>query len=364
MEEIKISKDIDDLISKVEKTQQKKASVQDELRSLRLENNKQKQEIEELKKKVEEQKSKLDKMIETPGDVMELRVLIGKQRAEIESFEDKLNEKNWKVTELESEIDMLKKQREDLRSKLSNLREETNETKNEFEVVQQKAKNLEMELEATKKFLEEAGVSRGDISELRIKLGHIDARVAEKEKVIASLQEDLKRRETKEIELLKQCEQMQTDMDGLESEIREVYEKKEMEIRENMLKLQKELGDKKIELAKLNTSITDKDFEIQQIKSELERYELKAGAESKEIEKAKKSALDFEKGLKNLKALMETEPLFRIYLILREVNSLNMAEIAKAISQSVANTRRLVMRLEKYKLVDLDDETVSIALEK
>ncbi|MHA1271122.1 MAG: hypothetical protein ACTSPY_15115 [Candidatus Helarchaeota archaeon] len=302
-------------------------------------------------------------MVEVPSDVMELRVLLGKQRAEIGAFEDKLNEKNWKITELESEIDMLKKQREDLRSKLNTLRDEFNAQKNEYEIVEQKAKNLEMELDATKRFLEEAGVSRGDISELRIKLSQIDARVAEKEKVIASLQEELKRREEKEVELLRQCEVMQADMDNLENEIRVIYDNKEKELRENLLSIQKELNEKKVEMARLNTEISDKDFEIQNLKSEIERYKLKSDVESSAIQKAKKSAIDFEESLKNLKALMETEPLFRIYLILREVNGLNMEEIAKSISQSVANTRRLVMRLEKYKLVEIDDnENVKVIL--
>ncbi|MHA1248853.1 MAG: hypothetical protein ACTSRP_02560 [Candidatus Helarchaeota archaeon] len=364
-EEIKISDNIDDLISKVEKTQQKKASLQDELRALRLENSKQKQEIEELKKIVAEQKAKINQMVEVPTDVMELRVLIGKQRAEIEAFEDKINEKNWRINELESEINMLKRQREELRSKLNSLREDMNKQKNEFELVEQKAKNLELELDATKKFLEEAGVARGDISELRIKLSQIDARVAEKEKIIANLQEELKRREEKEIELLKQCEKMQADMDNLENEIRAIYDQREKDLRENLLKLQAELNERKVEIAKLTTQISDKDFEIQNLKSELERYKMRADQESEAVQMAKKSAMEFEESLKNLKALMETEPLFRIYLILREVGSLNMEEIAKAISQSVANTRRLVMRLEKYKLVKIDDnENVKIILNK
>ena len=365
MEKIIMPEEIDDLISKVEQTQKKKASMQDELRTLRLKTSEQEQEIKRLNDIIAEQKDKLKKMVEVPSDVMELRALIGKQRAELDAFEDKLNEKNWKITELESEIDMLKKQREELRDKLNSIREELNQQKSTNEMVSQKAKSLEMELETTRKFLEEAGVSRGDISELRIKLGHIDARVAEKEKIIANLQEEIKRRETKEVELLKQCESMQADMDNLENEIRAVYENREKEIRNNMLKLQKELNEKKVEIAKLSTEISDKDFEIQNLKSELERYKMKSGEESEAVLKAKQTAYDFEESLKNLKALMETEPLFRIYLILREVNSLNIEEIAKAISQSVANTRRLVMRLEKYQLVTIDNnENVTIKVGK
>ena len=98
------------MISDLEKKQQSSASLKDEVKRLNQLAAEQKEKIAKLQNTSNEQQSKLDEMVDVPTDVMELKVIIGRQRAEIEAFEDKISDRDWRINELESELGMIKKQ--------------------------------------------------------------------------------------------------------------------------------------------------------------------------------------------------------------------------------------------------------------
>ncbi|MHA1275700.1 MAG: hypothetical protein ACTSQI_00025 [Candidatus Helarchaeota archaeon] len=349
-----MSKDIEEQISSLEKKQMDSASLKDEVRRLTQLTNEQKEKIANLKATVKEQQKKLDEMVEVPTDVMELKVIIGRQRAEIEAFEDKISERDWRINELESELGMIKKQREELRNKLNELRKQIGGSGSVTEEYKNKIKELEAELQTTKEFLEAAGVSRGDVGELRIKLGQIDARVAEKEKIIDKLEAQLKKREEREIELLGEIERKNAQIANFDRDVKEAISAKDAEMRSDLMKLQDKLNQKKLDYAKLETELLEKDTQIKKLQDELQS----AGAVDKEKEKKLEEVEKIQEHIKKLQRMMELEPTFKIYFIIQEVKSIGIMELAKAIGQSIGQTRRLAFRLEKEGLVIIEGETI------
>jgi len=307
---------------------------------------------------MEEQKKKLDEMVEVPTDVMELKVIIGRQRAEIEAFEDKISERDWRINELESELGMVKKQREELRVKLDDFRKKAGASSTTAEESEVKIKELEGELQTTKEFLEAAGVTRGDVGELRIKLGQIDARVLEKEKVIERLEEQLKTREAREISLLGNVEKLQSELAKVEIAIKNAVNAKETEMRSEMIRFQSELNQKKIDYAKLEASLTEKDVQMKNLKADLEKAgEVDVGRQKKlqDIEK-------MQAHIARLQKMLELEPMFKIYFIVEKVKSIGMPDLARAIGSSIGQTRLLAFRLEKEGLLHIEGETVKFPL--
>ncbi len=349
-----MSKDIEDMISKVEKKEMDSAALKDEVRRLTQLTNEQKEKIAKFKATVDEQQKKLDEMVEVPTDVMELKVIIGRQRAEIEAFEDKISERDWRINEVESELGMIKKQREELRGKLNELRKEFGGSSSITEEYQNKIRELEAELQTTKEFLEAAGVSRGDVGELRIKLGQIDARISEKEKVIEKLEDQLKAREEREIELLGEIEKKSAQLANVDRDIKEAISAKEAEMRSEVMKYQDDLNQKKVEYAKLETELLEKETQINRLQDELQN----AGATDKAKEKKLEEVEKMQEHIKKLQRMMEMEPTFKIYFIVQEVKNIGMTELAKAIGQSVGQTRRLAFRLEKEGLLIIEGENI------
>ncbi len=353
-----MSKDIENMISDLEKKQQSSASLKDEVKRLTQLTSEQREKITKLQESCNEQQKKLDDMVEVPTDVMELKVIIGRQRAEIEAFEDKISDRDWRINELESELGMVKKQREELRTKLNDFRKKVGESGGIVEDSQIKVRELEAELHTTREFLKEMGVDRGDIGELRIKLGQIDARVLEKEKVIDKLEDQLNKREEREIKLLADIEKMQASMDNIDMEIKNAVAAKEAELRSEMMTIQNELNQKKVDYAKLETELIKKAAQIKSLEGELEQ----AGSVDSEREKRLANVEKLEAHVKKLQKMLEMEPMFKIYFILQETKSLEMTALAKAIGQNLGQTRRLVFRLEKEGLLIVEGEKVTFPM--
>ncbi|MFX1293285.1 MAG: hypothetical protein ACFFD2_00305 [Promethearchaeota archaeon] len=353
-----MTKDIEDMISDLEKKQMDSASLKDEVRKLTQLTRNQKIKIKQLKDKINEQDQKLNDMVESPTDVMELKVIIGRQRAEIEAFEDKVSDRDWRINELESELGMIKKQREELRNKLNEFRKKMVDSNTKIDNYENKITELELELKTTKKFLENAGVTRGDIGELKVKLGQTDARIQEKEKIINKYNEQLKRYENHEIELLTEIEKRDAIVANIQREIKNAVMAKEAEMRSEIMKLQTEINQKKVDYAKLEMKLTEKNVEIKNIQKQLETKETDDTEQKLKFEEVEKVQLH----INRLQRMLEMEPLFKIYFILQEVKNITLSELSKAIGQSIGQTRRLAYRLQKEKLIFIEGETAKFPI--
>ncbi|MHA1300577.1 MAG: hypothetical protein ACTSO9_14255 [Candidatus Helarchaeota archaeon] len=110
--------DIEDLISKIDKKQKDDASQVNQLKALQTENTILKEKLQKYEIKIKELEDKIDTMVDFPTDVLELRAIIGRQRGEISSYENQISERDFKITELSTELNVVKERYEKALEKL------------------------------------------------------------------------------------------------------------------------------------------------------------------------------------------------------------------------------------------------------
>ena len=374
--------DIEDLISKVDKKQKDEAAQQDLINTLRTENTILREKIENYELKIKEMEDKIEGMVDFPTDVLELRAIIGRQRAEISSFENQLSEKEFQMTELSTELSVLKERYEANLKKLQaqgqlgvRLKEkdlERDEIQAEYEsklrAKDEEISSLEIEIKGIKDGFEK---TRADIE--KAALANVKGELVEKDQQINTLKTELETYKESYAKFQENVNQLRIKyhMDELKDDLAE-FDFKELE---KELSLQVKERDAIIEAneEKINKLLSQQQKYIQQIeelqnqalqlKKNIENYaeiketfdDLKKSEENAIREKESAIAL-----MNNMKKILETEPTLKIFVIVDEAGSRTLEQLAKATGQSVANTRRLAMELQRRGLVTVENEIVSI----
>lgn len=408
--------DIDDQISQYSKKQEEQAKVLDELKSLRLENSRLRDELNGTRARIQELEGKIEGMVDFPTDVIELRAIIGRQRGQIATFEEQLNERDFKATELETELSVFKDRYEKLRARLQGagglevvIKEkdlEINELKMELKSLEERLekskvdakrsvaadyeneifeknariKNLESELQNIKETYDKF---KGNVNALRAKY-HMD-----------ELSEEIAEFDFKEIEANLNLQLKERD------DIIKVNEEKIEKLIQRQEKNLKQLEDQTSELVKLRAekdAFTDKHDDLQRTSSaEIDRLKREAKDNQKmlerqfqhdkeeilkgfeedqkrietftedyervqeEIEKAKNETKRYKEVLDGMKKMLETDPNLKIWAIVDDAGPTSLDALAKSIGISVANTRRIAMMLERRGLVIVDGDIVRIS---
>ena len=110
------------------------------------------------------------------------------------------------------------------------------------------------------------------------------------------------------------------------------------------------------QIEELQTQILDTRKSMDEYKELKENMDkIKEDAEKAIQEKERSAAL-----MDSMKKILETEPTLRIFVIVDEAGSRTLDQLAKALGQSVANTRRLAMELQRRGLVKVENDIVSI----
>lgn len=374
--------DIEDLIHKVDKKQKDEASQKNLLKSLQTENELLKEKLQTYEKKIKELEDKMASMVDFPTDVLELRAIIGRQRAEISSFETQLSEKDFQVTELTTELSVVKDKYEKSQKKLHEQGElgvrlkekdlEADEIRSEYDS-QLKSKDdeinaLKVEIKAIKEGFEK---TKEDIEATAV--ADMKGELVEKEQQIQSLQTELQTYKDSYAKFQENVNQLRIKyhMDGLKENLEE-FDFRQLE-KELSLQLKEKDGTIEMNEEKINKLLAQEQKYIEQIeelqsqmlqsKKDLEEYE-EIKQKFDEVEKSKEEAIqEKERALKlmqNMKQVLATEPSLRIFVMVDEVGSLTLDQVAKSIGQSVANTRRLAMELQRRGLVAIENDVISV----
>ncbi|MHA1300576.1 MAG: hypothetical protein ACTSO9_14250 [Candidatus Helarchaeota archaeon] len=205
----------------------------------------------------------------------------------------------------------------------------TTDLKGELIEKDQQIKSLQTELETYKKSYEDF---QGKVNELR-KRFHMD-----------KLQEDLAEFDFKELE--KELSLKLKEKDGI--------------IAVNEEKITKLLSQEQ----KYIEQIENLQSQVLDLKKKLdEMEEIKVNVDS--IKKAEENAREEKEAaiklMQNMKKAMESDPTLRIFVIVDDTGTQTLDALSKAIGQSIANTRRMAMELERRGLVKVENEEVSIA---
>ena len=368
-----------------------------------------------MKKENKELKGKIDGMVDFPTDVLELRSIIGRQRAQISTFEDQLNEKDFRITELETELNVIKENYSKSRAKIQELLQQTISIKEkdmEIEELKNKINLLNQEFEQKK-----SEFQRTVSSDLKGELAEKDARIKTLEAELENIKENYRKMKESVNQLRQKYHMEELEGDIAEFDLKQLEDELNIQIKErdeqlkiaqekiNKLQDRQEKANKQIEelksqviksealIEELNQTIADytreKDKEYQKIKREfedekkkllrefeLEKEEIKRqtnedlqrmAAAAEELDKVTverdHAVEELEKTkvlVNNMKKVFDEVPDLQIFAIVSDAGPTSLSNLAKAIGLGVAMTRRMAMNLERKGLIKIENEIVSI----
>ncbi|MHA1145621.1 MAG: hypothetical protein ACTSRW_12850 [Candidatus Helarchaeota archaeon] len=407
--------DIDDMISQYDKKQEKQAKIMDELKSLKLENSRLRDDLNKSQKRIKELEEKIEGMVDFPTDVIELRSIIGRQRAQIATFEDQINERDFKLTELQTELSVIKDRYEKFRARLQSseglevklkekdlriseleteiatLQDRLEKTRGEAERVlaasyekdliekDARIKTLEAELENIKqthdKFKQTMNELRAKyhMDELTEEMAEFDFKeleaeltlqLKERDDIIKVNEEKIEKLMARQEKNLKQIEDLNSELVKIRAEKDELQEKLMDAERAKSAEIEEVTRELESRQAQLVRQFEREKEDIKKgFEEEMKRLEAMASEHSqlqKDLTDATAQVQRYKELIENMKKIFETDPNLKIFVIVDEAGPTPLETIAKAIGQSVANTRRIAMMLERRGLVKVENDVVSI----
>ena len=330
--------DLKNVIDGIESNEKETSILQSKINRLQELFEKQKRVISSQESIIEEQKIKITRMYDIPEDVLELKELIGTQRALLNERESEHDHAKGEVLAIEKELEFLKRQNIPTQKRLDES----------FETIG----NLKAELAERNS---ELILRDSNIKSLEIKVRELQAFADKLQDEQIKLLSDMDQKWKKELEQLRtdHIEEKQdligkiTDLDTflLDSKLvstEATSEAKDMKSRFGEIRTKQENLIKKLEDALEKKRKADE--ELRKINSEME--------DLKEFKKKNMKKIHY---YNKLTELMEHEAQFKAFLILEQVGSMAMEDLRSALGSPIVLVKKIVQNLQDVKLVDIND---------
>jgi len=334
-----VPKNLIDAIDGIESNENKSAVLQGKIDRLLEMLEKQKRVTEDLEDIIDNQKIKIDRLYDVPEDVLELKELVGTQRATLNRRETDLELAKGEILAIQKEMDFMKRQMVPTQRKLDEG----------FETI-----------------------------------GTLKAEIAEKNSEILLKDKNIEKLENKKQEIQAFAEKLQDEQMGLISDVDQKWKKELEQLRLDHLEEKKEMGSKIVDLdtflldSKLTS--TEATSEAKDLKSRF--AEIRSQQENMinkledALEKKRKAEEDLRKAnndmeflsefkknnvkkityFDRLTELMEHEAQFKAFLILEQVGSMTMEDLRNALGSPIVLVKKFVQNLQDVQLVEINDE--------
>ena len=332
-------KNLIDAIDGIESSENKSAVLQGKIDRLLEMLEKQKRITEELKDIIDSQKIKIDRLYDVPEDVLELKELVGTQRATLNRRETDLELAKGEILAIQKEMDFMKRQMVPTQRKLDEG----------FETI-----------------------------------GTLKAEIAEKNSEILLKDKNIELLENKKQEIQAFADKLQDEQIGLLSEVDQKWKKELEQLRLDHLEEKKDMASKIVDLdtflldSKLTS--TEATSEAKDLKSRfteirtqqedmINKLEVALDKKRKAEEDLRKKNKEMEylsefkkKNLKKinyydkLTELMEREAQFKAFLILEQVGSMTMEDLRSALGSPIVLVKKFVQNLQDCQLVEIKDK--------
>jgi chromosome segregation ATPase len=331
-------KDLLNAIDNIESSEKETAVLQSKIDRLLELLEKQKRVIQNQENIIEEQKVKITKLYDIPEDVLELKELVGTQRARLNQKESDLEFAKGDVLAIQKEMEFMKKQSIPTQRKLDegfetigNLKTEIAEKNSELLLKGETIKSLENKVQEIQAFadkLQDEQIKllsdmdqkwKKELEQLR--LDHL-----EEKKELASKIADL---DTFLLDSKLTSTEATSEAKDLKSRFAEIRTRQE-----NLLNKLEDALDKKREA---DEAVTKLNYEIE----DLRNYKKK---NSKKINYYDK-----------LTELMEREAQFKAFLIVEQVGSIGIEDLRNALGSPIVMVKKLVQNLQDIHLVEIND---------
>jgi len=331
-------KDLLNAIDNIESSEKKTAVLQSKIDRLLELLEKQKRVIQNHENIIEEQKVKITRLYDIPEDVLELKELVGTQRATLNQRELDLELAQGEVIAIQKEMDFMKKQSIPTHRKLDesfesigNLKTEIAERNSELLLKDEIIKSLEnkvREIQAFADKLQDEQIKllsamdqkwKRELEQLR--LDHLEER-----KELASKIADL---DTFLLDSKLTSTEATSEAKDLKSRFAEIRTRQE-----NLLNKLEDALDKKREA---DEAVVKLNYEIEDLR---------------EFKKNNSKKINY---YNKLTGLMERDAQFKAFLILEQVGSMGMEDLRNAISSPIVLVKKIVQNLQEVDLVEIND---------
>ncbi|MHA1106708.1 MAG: hypothetical protein ACTSPN_13475 [Promethearchaeota archaeon] len=333
-----MSKDIKNALDGIESSENLVANVQAKADRFQELIEKQKRIISDQEVIIEEQKMKISRMYDIPEDILELKELIGTQRALINEKDMELDHAKGAVIQIERELELYKKQSEPIQKRMDDtyeligtLKAELAEKKSEVLLKTERIKNLENKVREIQAFADKLQDEQIKIINDMDKKWKTEVESIKREHLEEKNELNAKLREMDQILLDSKLisTEASSDAKDIKSRFQEIRDKQEDLIRKNEV-LRDEKRNLEAEIRKFDESIKD-----------LRSF--------KEDNEAKITYYD------KLTPLMEQEAQFKAFLIVEQVRSISLDDLRNAMGSPIVLVKKMVQNLQKADLLEIDD---------
>ena len=319
-------KDLRKTLDDLEKSQDMTARMEEKIKRLTELVERQKKIISDQTTLLDSQKSKLAEIDDMPDDIIELKRIIGEQRAQLREKDLELELAKGSMVQAQKELELTVKRMNPTQVKIEAALQTIGDLKAELA-----EKNTEIKLknETLKTFSNRVKEAESEADTLKIQLEDFKGGVSKKEI------EDLKIKHSEERQKLKQeISKLETQLLDQNIEFKEkIAEAKDMaEKYEDMRKTLNELSDKNNEAKEKIKSLEQSQVDLKKFKDE--NYE-------------KIFFLD------NLKPIMEEDPIFKSFFIIQDVGSISLEDLKAAVGAPIVTVKRDVEKLQKAGVVEM-----------
>ncbi|KKK42790.1 MAG: hypothetical protein Lokiarch_32120 [Candidatus Lokiarchaeum sp. GC14_75] len=339
-------KGLRDVLDNIDSSEKETAILKSKADKLTSLVERQKRIISEQESLIEHQKTKISKMSDVPEDIMELKVLIGTQRQQLNEKELEAEYNKGEVAQAQKELELVKKQLlpshkklEEAFETMGNLRTELAEKSSELILKNEAVKNLNNRIQELQVFTDK-------FKEEQVKL------ISQLEGKRRLESQDLKAESSKMGDRHRsEIQELKGEINRLESELLErklLSTEKEVEAKDAVARVES-MKQKYEELISRVGELSDKNRSANR---EVEQLTKKI----KELQDFKKEDLAKIKYFEKLKPLMEKETLFKAFLIVDEVGRITLEDLRNALGSPSVLVRKMVQQLENVGLLETNEQ--------
>lgn len=322
-------KDLKGLIDGVEKKEDSTVRLESKVERLSELVERQKKIISDQTSLLDQQKAKLASSDNLTDDVIELKRMVGEQRALINTRENELEHTKGSLAQATKELEMYLKRMNPQQLKLEGAIETIGNLKAELA-----EKNTQMNLinESLQTFANRIKEKEAESDTLKIQLEEITGGISKEEF------DDLKVSQSEERQKLKQ------DITKFETQLldQQIEYKEKMAEAKDMAEKYDGMKDRLEDLSQKNETYT---AEIKKLNAEME-----------DLRNFKKDNYHKIFYLDKLRPIMEEDPIFRAFFIIQDVSSISLEDLRKAVSAPIVTIRRDIQKLQKIGALKMSDE--------
>ncbi len=324
-------KDLKNIIDNIESSEKESAILLSKMDRLKEMIEKQKRVLIEHEAIIEEQKIKITRMYDIPEDVLELKELVGTQRAMLNQRENEMELAKGEVLAIQKELEFMKKQNIPTQRKLEEGFELIGNLKSELLLKEETIKSLQIktrEIQAFADKIQDEQVRlltdmdqkwKKELEQLR--LDHIE----EKKDLVGKIS-DL---DTFLLDSKLTSTEATSEAKDLKSRFKQIRDSQE-----NMINKLEEALNKRREA----------DEEVIRLNKEMEELRIFRQNNVKKINYYDK-----------LTDLMEHEAQFKAFLIVEQVGSMTLDDLRNALGSPIVLVKKLVQNLEKVDLFEINE---------